>query len=134
MNQVHTLLMSKIRDATMENGGLLAAKFLSMNDEKIIGLMFSNYRGAGNSRGLRLTRFGLQVMQEFFKGTEIEIPKEKKIGTVHMLYLEKSAKFPYYYQNEELIVFDDMLGFKLKLADGDIDMLIKIERTTEVQN
>jgi hypothetical protein len=124
-------LIKKIKDSTTKNGGLLADKFSSMNDDQIMRLMFSNYRGKENSRGMRLTMFGLQVMQQFFKGTSIIVPN-KKMSTVHMLYLEKSAKFPYYFSNEELIVFDDMLGFKLKLADGDIDTLIKIERT-EVQ-
>jgi hypothetical protein len=133
LNLVHEALIKKIREATVLNGGLLAEKFLSMEDEQIVRLMFTNYRGKENSRGMRLTKFGLQVMQEFFKGTSIVVPNEKKMATLHMLYLEKSAKFPYYFYNSELVVFDDMLGFKLKLADGDIDTLIKIERT-EVQN
>lgn len=130
MFHVHTLLMTKIRDTATINGGLLAEKFSSMTDKQIVHLMFSN-RDKENSHGMRLTRFGLQVMQEFFKGTIIVV--KKKMATVHLLYLEKSAKFPYFYQNDELVVFDDVLGFKLKLADGDIDILIKIERT-EVQS
>ena len=133
LNKVHSVILTKIREATAEKGGLLAEKFQSMEDEQITRLMFSNYRGKELSHGMRLTKFGLQVMLEFFKGINITLTGDQKIKMVHMLYLEKSSKFPYYFEKNELILFDDMLGFKLKLADGNIDVLMKIEKT-EIQN
>jgi hypothetical protein len=86
--------------------------------------MFSNYRG---SRGLRLTRFGLQVMRCYFKGYEIKVPEDEELQPMHLIFLDGRAKLPYYCEKGEIVVYDHMLGVKLRLVDGRLSTLMEIE-------
>ncbi len=68
MNKIHTAIIDYIKE-NKENP--LSEMFVSLTDEQLIRSMFSNYRGG---RGLRLTNFGLQVMNTYFKGYDISVP------------------------------------------------------------
>lgn len=95
-----------------------------LTDEQIICQMFSNYR---NTRGLRLTRFGLQVMRHYFKGYDIKVPDDEEIQPMHLIFLDGRAKMPYYCGSGEIVVFDYLLGVKLRLVDGRLSTLMEIE-------
>ena len=130
MNRVHAAVIKYIRDAVATTGGKTAAHFLSLSDEEIVRMMFSNYRGREkNARGLRLTHIGLMLMKEYFKAYEIALPADHKIGNRELLYLDKRATLPYYLSSDKLVLFESELGIKLKLADGDLSILMEIENT-----
>lgn len=133
MNKIHDALISYIREQTEKTSGELSKKFSAMNNNEIIRMMFSNYRGGNEltSRGLRLTQFGLQIMRQYFKGYEITMPDGDKLSQLHVLYLDKNAKMPYYCSQEGYVIYDHNLGIKLKLADGRVGILIEIENCDE---
>ncbi len=130
MNQMHTALISYIREAAKQDGGELAVKFSSVNDEQMVRMMFLNYRGKENARGLRLTKFGFTVMKRYFRGYEVPMPKDEKLQPLHMLYLDNRTTTPYYCSGDAFVFYDAKLAIKLKLADGRISTLIEIESDT----
>ena len=106
----------------------LALKFAGITDEAMVRHMFSNYRKHDeDNRGLRLTKFGLQIMKQYFRGFEILMPDGEKLKPSHLLYLDKKSVMPYYCDSAGFTVYDHNLGIKLKLADGKISTLIDIE-------
>jgi len=129
MSRVHAGVISYIRAQFVNRPGELADKIASMDDDHILRMMFSNYRGSGdnNRHGLRLTKWGLMIMQLFFKGYDIAMPEKAKLKDTHLLYLDSKATMPYYCGSGTLVVYDHVLGIKLKLADGLISTLIEIE-------
>jgi len=127
MNQIHLTLIEYIREQTKINGGELAQKLSTISDESMVRMMFSNYRGKEKAKGLRLTKFGLEVMNRYFKSYQIKIPEGMQMQAQHLLYLDKKAKMPYYYSNTDIIIYENELGIKLKLADGSIDTMIQID-------
>jgi hypothetical protein len=128
MNRVHSAIIRHIRNVSSEMGGQFADHFSALSDEQIVRIMFSNFRGKGEeSRGLRLTNMGLEVMRAYFKAYDIPLPEGHKIEIKRLLYLDRRASLPFYYSNERLILFEGDLGLKLKLADGDLDILMEID-------
>ena len=128
MNKVHVAIISYLRDATKSDGHKLSGFLSELDDEQIVRMMFSNYRGKGtNARGLRLTNSGMQMMIRYFRYFEIKLHKDRKIQTGELLYLDRRATLPYFYSNEKMVLFETELGMKLKLYDGDIAALISIE-------
>lgn len=128
MNRVHAAVIRHIRDAVANAGGKTAAHFLSLTDTELVHMMFSNFRGRGkDTRGLRLTHIGLMLMKDFFKAYEIALPSGHKIGNRELLYLDKRATLPYYLSSDKLVLFESELGIKLKLADGDLSILMEID-------
>lgn len=97
-----------------------------MSDEQIVRCMFTNYRG---ERGLRLTNFGLQIMRGYFRGYETTIPEDETISPMHLVFLDDRATMPYYLDTEKriIVVYDRMLGVKLRLVDGRLSILLEIE-------
>lgn len=90
--------------------------------------MFSNFRGKGEeSRGLRLTNMGLEVMRAYFKSYDIALPEGHQIDIRRLLYLDRRATLPFFYSHDKLVLFEGDLGLKLKLADGDLDILMEID-------
>ena len=108
-------------------GEEICSKLLSMKDEQIVKKMFSNVRGDREDvRGLRLTNFGLTVMKKFFKFYQQKMPSGKRLMPLHLLYLDQHASMPYFCSDEEFIMFDHQLGLKIKLADGNMDIVMDI--------
>lgn len=126
MNRVHAKLISLLRDATSKDENrVLDGK----TDEQVIRMMFGNFRGRDQSaRGLRLTNFGLQIMRTYFQAYDIRRPEGRKLQSLELIYLDKRAKLPYFIREDgDLVMFDPELGIKLKLADGDIGLLIEMD-------
>jgi hypothetical protein len=100
-----------------------------MKDEQVVRRMFRNFRGRDNdARGLRLTNFGKEVMTFYFKPYEITAKDGRKPADMELVYLDRRAKLPYYIEdNGNIVMFDPELGIKLKLADGDIRVLIAMD-------
>ena len=128
MNKVHRSIIKHIRAASTEDGGKVAMAFANLTDEQMVRMMFSNYRGRDDgARGLRLTNFGLETMKTYFQCHEISFEKDHRVKPNEILYLDRRASLPYFYNHEKIVVFETELGIKLKLADGEIATLIEIE-------
>ena len=129
MNKIHTSLLNHIRESLAAEDNPLVGKMIDgKSDEQIIRMMFSNFRGrAEAARGLRLTNFGVTVMRTYFQGYEIE-REGKKVGPMELVYLDKKARLPYWIDDQgNVVMFDPELGIKLKLADGDITILMEMD-------
>jgi hypothetical protein len=131
MNKIHSSLLSFIRDAlSAEEHDIIGKMIDGKTDEQIIRMMFANFRGReAQARGLRLTNFGVQVMKSYFQAYEIE-REGKKLGPMELVYLDKKARLPYWVDDSgNVVMFDPELGIKLKLADGDISLLMEMDAT-----
>lgn len=124
MHPVHQAIIRHIREASATENSKLVAHFTSLTDEQIIRRMFSNYRGG---RGLRLTQFGLQIMRYYFRGYEISVPNDELLQPLHLIFLDGSARMPYYCGDGTIVVYDEILGMKLRLVDGRLSTLMDIE-------
>lgn len=122
MNKIHKTIIAHIRESIKDIEEFIP--FMALTDEQIIRRMFSNYRGA---RGLRLTQFGVETMRQFFKGYEIKVPEDEKLQPLHLIFLDRSAKMPYYCGDKEIVIYDPVLAVKLRLLDGRISLLMEIE-------
>lgn len=122
MNTVHGAIIEFLREA--DNPKL--RPLLALPDVQIIHRMFSNHRG---QRGVRLTNFGLQIMESYFESYAISVPKDEVIKPSHLVFLDERATLPYYCDQGKIVVFDGELGVKLKLVDGRLSTLLSIELT-----
>lgn len=124
-HQIVELLKGYDDDEPNELAGFMRA----MPPEKAIRVIFHNFRsGNGNPRGLRLSNHGLMIMKQYFQCYEIRFREGYRICARHLLYLDRIVKFPYYYAHEYLVLFESRLGVRLRLADGDIDTLMEVDR------
>lgn len=121
MNKVHRFIVSYIREQSKDDP--LFAGFAALTDEKMARQMFSNYR---TGKGLRLTWFGWEVMARHFKSYKIMVPKNEKMQPSHLIFLDSHATMPYFFGDEEIVVFDHELGIKLRLIDGRLSTLVEI--------
>ena len=134
-NKVHTALISYIREVSGKESGELSVRLANMNDAEFTRKMFFNHRGSNDdTRGLRLTNFGLTVMKMYFKGYEQKMPEGVRLMPLHLLYLDQHASMPYYCSNDGFFIFDHHLGIKLKLADGHIEILMEIENVENIMD
>ena len=132
MNPIHCALVRYIRDytsGTTTMDGALAQRLAAFSDEQLVRHMFSSFRGGSkDTRGMRLTNFGLQLMKRYFRGYEIAMPADETLQAAHMIYLDRNATMPYYCSSDGFVLYEDQLGIKLKLADGRVATLLDIER------
>ena len=129
MNKIHSSLLTYIRDALAAEDNPVVGKMIDgKTDEQVVRMMFSNIRGRDSQmRGLRLTNFGVTVMRSYFQAYEIE-REGKKVGPLELVYLDKKARLPYWVDDTgNVVMFDPELGIKLKLADGDITILMEMD-------
>lgn len=129
MNKVHSSLLSYIRETlAAEDNPVLTKMIDGKTDEQIVRMMFFNVRGRDSRmKGLRLTNFGVTVMKSYFQAYEIE-RDGKKLGPMELVYLDKKARLPYWIDDVgNVVMFDPELGIKLKLADGDVTVLMEMD-------
>ena len=124
MNSVHKFVIDYIRKQSLEDQGELGSKFAEWSDERMVRTMFSNFR---DQRGLRLTKYGLEIMKLYFRGCEVAIPEGASPHAKEIIYLDENAKLPYYCAMGSYVFYDLVFGVKVKLADGRIRTLIEIE-------
>jgi hypothetical protein len=117
VNPVHKAIIEYIIETNFD-------KLIVSTDEQLIHRMFRNYRG---ERGMRLTKFGLEVMQCFFTAFEIDVPDDEVLTPKHLICLDDSAVMPYYFDTNHIVVFDAEFGMKLRLVNGRLSTLMNIE-------
>lgn len=131
MNKIHSSLLTYIRESLSAEENPVVAKLIDgKTDEQIVRMMFFNVRGRdAKMRGLRLTNFGVTVMRSYFQAYEIE-REGKKLAALELVYLDKKARLPYWIDDiGNVVMFDPELGIKLKLADGDVTILMEMDAT-----
>lgn len=115
MNSVQYALFRYLRRSP-----ILADHLAPLSDHQITHLMFSG-------RGLRLTQFGVQIMQQHFISCRIDVPDEELSLPAHLLHLEAAARMPYYVGADHLIVYDPVQAMRLKIVEGRISILCQSE-------
>ena len=126
MSPIHHAILSYVR---REAGEELAAKITDIPDDEMVRLMFSNFRGIENkTRGMRLTRFGLTIMENFFCSYKSPMPEDDQLQPRYLLYLDANATMPYYCSVQDgYVLFESSFGIKLMLAGGKIGTLIAMD-------
>lgn len=120
MNAIHKAILDFLR----ETHDPKLTSLVALPDIKIIHRLFSNHRG---QRGVRLTRFGLQIMQGYFHAYAVNVPEDEVIKPVHLVFLDDRVMLPYYFDDDQFILFDYELAFRLRLANGRLSVLVSIE-------
>lgn len=126
---LHRELTEYLKKASSQNGDAKLSKyFTSMSDDEFVSKFFSNVHGrAGEKKGLRLTKLGVEVMQRYFTSYEAPVPADESVLSKAMMYLHERARMPYYVSNDRFVLFERDLGIKLKLADGSFRLLQEID-------
>lgn len=128
MNAVHAAVITHVRAAEAARGGKTAKDLVGFTDEQMMRIMFASARGQGAAaRGLRLTNAGLDLMERTFQCFKVEFPKNRQLQTGELLYLDRQATLPYYCSDRKVVVFETMLGMKIKLWDGAIMQIAEVE-------
>ena len=98
---------------------MLAQHFGLLTDEQIMQMMFVN-------RSMRLTQFGYQIMQRNFQSYQTTVPDNELRLPTHLMFLDETAKMPYYIEEDQLVIYDHALALKLRLIDGRLSILVQI--------
>lgn len=112
MNPIHRIVLDRIKNTTDYS------KSGTLSDDQLLRKLFLNYR---SDTGIRLSAYGLDVLSKLYTGTEVSIAKKATLK--HILTLEAESRFPYFLSDKKIVSFDNMLSVKLKLFDGDFDLI-----------
>lgn len=127
--RVHAALLAHIQAHLNEaDMARLAAGWGRLSEQQKLRWLFSSYRVQGQAtRGLRLTKFGLLVMRQFFAaGYEVSRPADEPLLPAHLLYLDQHANLPYYCDKLTFVLFDQQLTVLLRLCGGRVARLMAI--------
>jgi hypothetical protein len=95
----------------------------TVNDENVkfyLPVWWMNYRKKGGT-GLRLTDEGYAVLEKIELEThEVLYPKDMKMTTQILLFLDNFIDCPYYLTKKAIIVTDDRRAVELTLFAGDL--------------
>jgi len=115
-NNIHETIVEFLQNENVE--------LKNETGDELIRMIFRNARTDGLSwRGMRLTNHGLTIMSCYFESFKI---KPKNITNSVIVYLDRVAKFPYYLDDEKIVVFEDNLGVRIILAEGDLELVMKM--------
>jgi hypothetical protein len=87
-----------------------------------ISLMFVNRSSDSIESSLRLSKIGLQVLEEHFPSYVIKIKQPFTVKAIHIHNLEREMLLPYYIDNKKIVVFNEKDAVDLKLIDGDVEL------------
>jgi len=108
-------------ETTKAVGGLTIA---TMPREKLLKKLFRNYR---LGRGLRLTRFGFDILGKKFE-TFTDIVDAPTLAGRARVFLDHNAKLPYYISEKkeeiEFSTFERQMAFIFRLCDRDLSIFI----------
>lgn len=128
MNRIHSAILKHIRTSIAEGSSKADHYLGTLDDAELLRLMFANYRGNKvETRGMRLTNIGVEIMRCHFMFYDIERPEPRDISSKELIFLERRAVLPYFLSRERIVTFESELGIKLKLAGGDVAILMEIE-------
>ncbi len=85
--------------------------------------MFVSRVGTDNfEQSLRLTKMGVQILEEHFPSYVIKIKQPFTVKAIHIHNLEREMLLPYYIDNKKIVVFNEKDAVDLKLIDGDVEL------------
>jgi len=87
-----------------------------------ISLMFVNRSSDSIESSLRLSKIGLQILEEHFPSYVIKIKQPFTVKAIHIHNLEREMLLPYYIDNKKIVVFNEKDAVDLKLIDGDVEL------------
>lgn len=90
----HLLLLSLVRSDIVNDFPDLKTKL----HNALLRMIFRNYRAG---KGIHLSEFGFTYMSKKIKFWSFELG-ENKPTTKHFIFLERSEKYPYYYQKDNI--------------------------------
>lgn len=128
MNAVHRAVYEALLTAA-EVDDLIAEVLRDTDETTVMRQLFSNYRGDGaTAKGMRLSSHGLSIMSRIFEPIKV-LPNDKTpITSRQQLFLDRVSALPYFYSSVAgFILFDQGLGVRLVLANGSVDLLMRLE-------
>lgn len=124
---VHAAIVAVIRKHQAATPKPAATNTMTMTDDEVIRMMFSNLRtGNDELRGLQLTQGGLAIMSSFFKKYEVSFPDQLTFSSRHILYLDRMCSMPWSadpMMPVTITFFEADLAMRAKLV-GDLDILL----------
>lgn len=89
----------------------------SASREQIYKKMFKLYHP--NKKNLKLNLHGLKWLKRFFKSYEIKLSSEI-ITSKQFRNLQENIVFPYFINNQKIVLFSSLDALELILLDGDL--------------
>ncbi len=120
ISKEHAAILAAVRERAKDGSDpATTARLDDIPDRDLLRLLFSNLRTVdGETRGMRLTQFGLTVLLAFWRAFDQKVDKEHAPVTADILYLDSRATMPYFCSKDRVVVFETKLGVELRLADG----------------
>lgn len=87
-----------------------------------ISVMFVNRSTDSIDSSLRLSKIGIQILEEHFPSYVIKIKQPFTVKAIHIHNLEREMLLPYYIDNKKIVVFNEKDAVDLKLIDGDVEL------------
>ncbi len=87
-----------------------------------ISLMFVNRSSDSIQSSLRVSKIGLQIIEEHLPSYVIKIKQPFTVKAIHIHNLEREMLLPYYIDNKKIVVFNEKDAVDLKLIDGDVEL------------
>jgi hypothetical protein len=121
----HLKVIAVLKKLQAENQNPLCLDLELDTDDVLMRKMFLNFRGGDpeNTRGLRLTDYGLMTMRCFLKSYDIELQSDYRPKPRHVIYLDRNCRMPWHMKTNHLILFEAEMALKAKLV-GDLDLLV----------
>jgi len=78
------------------------------------------------SYGWRANNYGIKILTTIYNNYQItsEKPIDRKISAKIILGMDRICQSPWFINNNQIIIFDNLLYFELALSDGDIEHFI----------
>lgn len=123
MNKTQKVLIDLIYEELVREYLILKEKTLSA----ICRYIFINERKNSGYNNLRLTVLGFSFISKHIKFYSFTLD-DKKLGAKEFIWLERTQKYPYHYNENSNIFYTACpnLSMLLKLNNGNFDTIIKI--------
>ena len=97
-------------------------KSKNVSDAQFFTMFVSQIGTNSFEQSLRLTKIGVQVLEQHFPSYVIKIKQPFSVKAIHVHNLEREMLLPYYIDNKKIIVFNEKDAVDLKLIDGDVEL------------
>lgn len=101
------------------------------SQNKLFRTIIRNYRPRNQGgRGLYLSVLGFTYLSKKIQNWSFDYI-DRDFTNHHILFLERSERYPYYYSGmtQTFHTFCPKLAFRLKIANGDLNIFIKSEKS-----
>ena len=97
-------------------------KSKNVSDAQMFTMFVSRIGKDSFEQSLRLTKMGVNVLEEHFPSYVIKIKQPFTVKAIHIHNLEREMLLPYYIDNKKIVVFNEKDAVDLKLIDGDVEL------------